>query len=379
MPRRLLPPALLAAAALPLLAALLLAAPRDVVELLVGLAFGRRLAVVQLALLGAGAALLLAHAAAAPPAPAAGAQRRARRAMLAAAALAIVAVLARDRLGHARDTVTLVADGTPLEGTLHRPRRLDGRAPAVLLLHGSGPKPRDGYDWMARRFVERGFVVLNVDKRGVGGSGGRYTGDDLAHGIVERRAADARAALAWLAARDDVDTARVGLAAISQGGWVVPLLLGGDSPARFAVSLSGSAVSSGEEGAWSEWSGEDRDHFGYRPPPAPFEELDVRLRGVPASAFDPRPALARMRAPSLWLYGAWDGSQPTAASVRVLDSLRAAGAPVTHRVFAAANHGLMVVRGPGGTRFPDFAPGVWDTVFAWAGRAGVAGPVAAGR
>ena len=88
MPRRLLPPALLAAAALPLLAALALAAPRDVVELLVGLALGRRLAVVQLALLSAGAALLLAHAATAP----ARAQRRAGRALLAAAALAIVTV-----------------------------------------------------------------------------------------------------------------------------------------------------------------------------------------------------------------------------------------------------------------------------------------------
>jgi dienelactone hydrolase len=78
-----------------------------------------------------------------------------------------------------------------------------------------------------------------------------------------------------------------------------------------------------------------------------------------------------MRVPTLWLYGEWDSSQPSLASVRVLDSLGAIGVPVTARVFTHANHGLMIARGPGGRRFPNFAPGVWDSVFAWMDRQGV--------
>jgi dienelactone hydrolase len=361
----------LALAAICVALAALLVRPADIHELLLGLAAGLSLGTVQWALLGIALGLLALGALSGQAASRV--QRLVRWGLAAAIAAIAVAIIVRDHRAFARETVTLQAADARLQGTVYRPRGAsDGRRPAILILHGSGPTKRGGYHLIARRFAERGFVVLNVDKRGVGGSGGRYLGDDLGMGVIERRALDARPALAYLGARADVDTARIGVFAISQGGWIVPLLLAGDTPARFGIIFSGVAVSSAEEGRWSDWAGEDADHFGFEPPPLPFPEIDRRLRSVAPGGFDPRAALARMAFPSLWLFGEWDASAPTAASMRVLDSLRTAGVPLTTAVFPEANHGLFVVRGPRGSRNADFAPGVWDSVFAWTARQGIA-------
>jgi dienelactone hydrolase len=244
-----------------------------------------------------------------------------------------------------------------------------------VVLQGSGDRPRGSHHFLARRFAERGFVVLNGDKRGVGDSEGEYYGDDLTgRPVIPIREADTRAALAHLASLGGVDTSRIGVVTISQGGWVAPALLDGSSPARFAINFSGPTVSSGEEGAWSDWTGEDEDHFGLKPPPIPFEELDRRMRSVPPSGFDPRPALRRMTYPSLWLFGQWDPSIPSRASIAVLDSLIEQGKPFTWRLFPEANHGLFIARGPNARRFARFAPGVWDSVFAWTDRHGITRP-----
>jgi len=204
-----------------------------------------------------------------------------------------------------------------------------------------------------------------VDKRGVGKSGGKYYGDDLGMGFIEQRTTDALSALHYLATLPDVDTSRVGVFSMSQGGWVVSQLLDGRSPARFGVVFSGVAISSAEEGRWSDWAGEDNDHFGFKPPPIPFDEIDRRMRTVPPGDFDPRTALQRMVAPSIWMFGEWDSSAQTAASMRVIDSLRAASIPIEAHVFPEANHGLGIVRGPRGKRNVDFVDGLWDAVFAW--------------
>jgi uncharacterized protein len=334
----------------------------DSMELLAGFVAGslRRLQAGALAV----AAILVAASFAAERTPPRTCQL-ARLIVGAAVGIAAVVLLTRDRLTFRRETVTFTAAGLRFAGTLYHPRAVAPPRPAILLLHGSGPVRRETYDMFARRFTALGFLVFNVDKRGVGGSSGNYYGDDLSRDVIERRAADARAALAYLVKRPDVDSARIGLFSISQGGWVVSMLAGGDTPARFAVNFSGPAVSSFEEGRWSKWTDENNDHFGMKPPPVPFEELDQRIRSVAPGHFNPRPHLAHAAIPTLWLFGEWDSSQPALASVRVLDSLTARGLPVTSRVFAHANHGLMIARGPGGKRFPDFAPGVWDSVSVW--------------
>ena len=56
-----------------------------------------------------------------------------------------------------------------LAGSLITPNR-DGRHPAVILVHGSGPQTRDGMLPFARFLIRRGMAILTYDKRGVGGS-----------------------------------------------------------------------------------------------------------------------------------------------------------------------------------------------------------------
>jgi uncharacterized protein len=348
-----------------LVAALALFAAPDSMEMLAGFVAGslRRLqsgCIVVAAVLLAASALLDGRRSPA--------RHRVRLAGGGIAVAAMLGLLTRDARSFSRRSVSFDANGATFAGTTYEPRTRAPRAPAILLIHGSGPVKRDAYDLFARRFAREGFVVLNVDKRGVGGSSGRYYSDDLSGHVIEDRAADAAAALRFLAGRSDVDTARIGIFTMSQGGWVASMLIDGASPARFAVNFSGPAVSSFEEGRWSDWTQENRDHFGMKPPPVPFGELDRRLQTVEPGHFNPRSYLARAVVPSLWLFGEWDSSQPAAASARILDSLAGGGRPITSRTFAQANHGLMIARGPAGRRFPDFAPGVWDSVFAWLGR-----------
>jgi dienelactone hydrolase len=345
--------------------------PPDIAEMLSGFAFGRPLPVVAMWLALAAAALAVLALWSNRPA-----RRGIRVAALATSLLALVAFTAsawRYFAPASREGLRVAVAGAELEATRYEPRGRASSRPAVLILHGSGSLQRATYDFYARQFASRGFVVLNADKRGVGGSSGTYHGDDLANGVIELRTRDARIALDSLARLPGVDTARVGVVALSQGGWMVPLLLQPGSPARFGINLSGAAVSSYEENVWSKWAAEDGDHFGLRPPPEPFEVLDRKLATVKPDHFDPRPYLPTMVRPSLWLFGEWDASLPAAASMRVLDSVRSTGVNVTTRLFPGANHGLMVMRGPSGSRLANFAPGVWDSVFAWTDRNGITG------
>lgn len=133
--------------------------------------------------------------------------------------------------------------GFALAGTFTRPPG-SGRAPAVVLLTGSGPQDRDGALPMLRGYRpffqiadtlgDLGIAVLRLDDRGVGGSGG-------AGGTSADFADDARAALAWLRARPDVDGSRLALLGHSEGGIVAPMVAAGDPALRGIVLLAAPA------------------------------------------------------------------------------------------------------------------------------------------
>lgn len=126
---------------------------------------------------------------------------------------------ARETPYRTEDVLFTSADGTSLAGTVYVPLNTRNRHPATVMLHGSGPQDRDGYASiiavLADEMAANGRVVLAFDKRGTGGShgdGNRATFDVLA--------ADAIAAMNYLAQKKEVDAARIGLAGSSQAGWV---------------------------------------------------------------------------------------------------------------------------------------------------------------
>jgi pimeloyl-ACP methyl ester carboxylesterase len=118
----------------------------------------------------------------------------------------------------ARQDVSIpMDDGVAIAGTLFTPNGAApaGGWPAVVLVHGIGGN-REQLNLFATAYglVERDYVVLTIDARGHGQSGG------LASFAGSRDVADARAVHAWLAARPDVADARVGAWGISYGGGI---------------------------------------------------------------------------------------------------------------------------------------------------------------
>jgi uncharacterized protein len=134
-----------------------------------------------------------------------------------------------------------------LAGTLTLPRTA-GPHPAVLLITGSGPQDRNETTSGHRPFLvwadfltRRGFAVLRMDDRGVGGSSGK-----LLDSTDEEFADDALRAVAYLKTRQEIDPRRIGLVGHSEGGAVAPLAAarssGKSGDIAFLVLLAGPAI-----------------------------------------------------------------------------------------------------------------------------------------
>jgi pimeloyl-ACP methyl ester carboxylesterase len=206
---------------------------------------------------------------------------------------------------------------------------------AVVFGHGSGLQTKDSCRifGLADGFLARGYATLCFDKRGVGQSTGQFA-NILPHNSVaafEDLSADIAAGVAFLRNRPEIDPNRIGLAGVSQAGWIVPLAAQ-KSNAAFMVVIVGPTVSYGLEIFYSNIVEVTN---------APVEEGYRQLpffNGV--HGFDPRPVLESLNVPGLWLLGGEDRSIPTPATVAILDQLIAYGKPYSHVVFPGVGHNL---------------------------------------
>lgn len=255
-------------------------------------------------------------------------------------------------------TVHYQSGDIQVEATLRLPRGT-GPFPAVVIVHGSAPFKRGFYSQWADSLVNRGIAVLVPDKRGVGGSGGEFeTRNNAARAYLELLAGDIDAGVRFLRTHAAIDSRTIGLVGISQGGWVGPLAARQDSSIAFLVLLSGPATSTGEESTWSELRG---DHDS--PAVLSVSASNDSLSRTAPRGFNPRPVIAGLRMPSLWLFGAEDNSVPTAKSVAALDSLQQAGAPVRWQVFPGTDHVMTRHDGPLGLICTD--PTSWSVWLSW--------------
>ena len=268
-------------------------------------------------------------------------------------------------------SVEIEADsgGIRLAGTLWRPA---GEAVAGVLMHpGSGPSDRDNdtfFPPIREHLLEAGIAVCSFDKRGVGSSSGSW----LEAGI-EDQADDLLAGLAVFRA-ESAPGFPIGLFGHSQGAWVIVEAASRDVPVAFVIPSSGGAVLPARQERYSLSSKLTVDQLPealvtydavievvrQRPTlEAGLKQLDdagVPYRELPGLEFafdneavwrlfadicyyDPAPALSRITAPVLGLFGAADKVTPPEESV---DALRAAVRPdlLEIEVFPEGDHRL---------------------------------------
>ncbi|MBI3792155.1 MAG: hypothetical protein HY275_14925, partial [Gemmatimonadetes bacterium] len=198
-------------------------------------------------------------------------------------------------------------------------------------------------------------------------------------------AADAVAAARFLRTRPGIDPARVGLFAVSQGGWIAPVAAARLGDVRFVVTVSASLTTIADDNLFERSARLRREGFGESDVAAAramhlvdndvsrghggFEQF-VRLweehkgsRWFRRVYGDPQPSppdspyrawyrtvmdrdpvadWARLTAPALFIFGdpALDEFSPVAQSVARVDSLAAAGRPFERLIVAGADHNL---------------------------------------
>jgi len=220
-----------------------------------------------------------------------------------------------------------------------------GRVGAVVFGHGSGRQHKDSCRFLAEGFLSRGFATLCYDKRGVGESTGTFVfvGDRDSIPVFDDLASDMAAGVELLKSHPEIDAARIGLAGVSQAGWIVPIAATKSRPA-FMILLVGPTVSVGVENFYSRIV----EHGG--------GSVDEGYRQLPSFSgfhgFDPKPVLEKLDVPGLWLLGGEDRSIPTPATVAILDGLIASGHPFARVVFPGLGHDL------------SGAP-IWDEIDRW--------------
>lgn len=135
------------------------------------------------------------------------------------------------------------AAGVTLAGTLTVPRGA-GPFPACVLVTGSGPQDRDEtlmdhkpFLVLADALTRAGIAVLRYDDRGVGGSTG-----DASSATTATFAADAGAALDWLAAQPGIDPRRLAVVGHSEGGMIAAMLAATRADVAAIVMLAGTGV-----------------------------------------------------------------------------------------------------------------------------------------
>jgi uncharacterized protein len=140
------------------------------------------------------------------------------------------------------EELSFESDGATLRGTLSLPD--SSRAyPAVVVAHGSLGGSRDYflYRHLAELLSECGVATFRFDRRGEGASGG------ASDASFTQLARDLSRATAAVAAHPCVDSRRVGLWGVSQGGWITVLSATQGSPIAALAIVSGTPVTPAQQ------------------------------------------------------------------------------------------------------------------------------------
>ncbi len=282
-----------------------------------------------------------------------------------------------------------------LSGTLLLP---EGQAPhgAIIFQHAAYAETREVWRFYADHFARHGVAALIYDNRGQGQSSGdrRATFDQLA--------SDTARAAKLLASRRDIDSRKIGLFAVSQGGWIAPIVATRSKDIAFVIVISPPAVTVGENIQYESEArlrdaglseDEIRDALALKrtvmqmiATRAPDEKIDALIStqksewakpiGLPGRDdgtrawfarvldFDPVPLWKKVRVPVLALYGSDDKNVRVSESAPLLEkTLRSReNAEAEIKIFQGADHSLLTTSKAGR---PLLAPGFMETMTDW--------------
>jgi dienelactone hydrolase len=283
------------------------------------------------------------------------------------------------------DTVFEGRGGTKLAGRLVLPKSED-QIPIVILVHGAEHESARKDYALQRLLPAENVGAFVYDKRGTGGSEGKYTQD------FNTLADDAVAAMREAKRIAGVRCAKIGYQGGSQGGWVAPLAatrasvdfvivsfglavsvidedqeevalemrLKGHTQEEIskALEVASAAEAIFESGFTKGFERFDALRAKYRNEPwykdlhgnythffLPYTEAELREKGKKfiwgtPFRYDPMPTLRAVEAPQLWALGEDDLEAPSAETSRRIKTLIAEGKPITLAVFPHAEHGM---------------------------------------
>ena len=302
------------------------------------------------------------------------------------------------------DTVFEGRGGIKLAGRLVLPKG-NHPVPIVVLVHGAERDSAREWYALQRLLPAENVGAFVYDKRGTGGSEGKYTQD------FDTLADDAVAAMREARQIAAARCARIGYQGGSQGGWVAPLAAT-RAPVDFVIVSFGLAISvidedqqqvalemrlkghtqeeiskalevaSAAEAVFESGFTKGFERFDavrakYRNEPwykdvhgnythfiLPYTAAEARekfkdfLPGTPFR-YDPMPTLRAVETPQLWILGEDDLEAPSAETSRRIKMLITEGKPITLALFPHAEHGMTEYEvAPDGARVSTrYAPG----------------------
>lgn len=217
-----------------------------------------------------------------------------------------------------KQSVLIKNNNVTLSAAYYSPINNQGQLAAVVIVHGSAASTYDDVSFYTNIATQLGMSVLAFDKRGVGGSSGKYQPFTVEESIpwFNLLASDVLACLKWLRERPETDTTKIGLLGGSQAGWIMPLAASKNKEVKFIISGEGVSVSAGEENYFSELTKDGTDRG------LPISIADKKLQTFTGlKGFDPRRILKNIDTKTLWFFGTADPVIPVDASLRELKEL----------------------------------------------------------
>jgi len=252
--------------------------------------------------------------------------------------------------------------GVVLHGTVLAPVSTAPRRSGLVMVQGAGNRGRQELRAEAEAFVSHGIVTLIYDKRTVGYS--------MFHRDYSVLADDAIAGLRLLRSRPDVDPARAGLWALSEGAWVGPLAANRSTDVKFLITVGAAGVTPARQTAWA--YGEYLRHAGVSGSlPRTMQVTALRMAvgaGLFAEAtYNPVPAWELVHQPVLAQWGEYEREAvPQESSQIIREALERGGnTHYTIRFVPGVRHNLNLTANGGFDRIHSLPPNYGDLEASW--------------